>query len=219
MALSYIGNGRLIHNAAAKMEFRASRNEEPVYIRRMPTLHHAEEEAIASHVAALGYSGLDITIADLHNFIQNELNIPESHISEFNNNLCGRAFNVPAGELKINKEAPLSRLIKELTKPSTIHFWTFTANNTETPLPAILLTDTQGLRQMPPPPEVCVKGCPAKEWLTQDRVDFMDTTVRALTRTLMSRQGIQLPQTDAGVTSLPSLVMTLMIVLTVRIYQ
>lgn len=121
--------------------------------------------------------------------------------------------------MKINKEAPLGRLIKELTKPSSIHFWTFTANNTETSLPAILLTDTQGLRQMPPPPEICFKACPAKEWLTQDRIDFMDTTVRALTRTLMSRQGIQLPQSDAGVTSLPSLVMTLMIVLIVRIYQ
>lgn len=119
----------------------------------------------------------------------------------------------------------LNKLIIELTKQDTIHFWTFTIDNaidnttTQLPLPAILITDTQGLRKRPPLPDSCQKGCPINLLLTQDTVDFMDATVKSLTRTLIRRQAS--PVTDSGTSRgiLPSLLVTALLFALVRIYE
>ncbi|KAG7161918.1 putative Peptidase family M28-like 2, partial [Homarus americanus] len=92
-------------------------------------------------------------------------------------------------EMDIKKGSKLTELVKELTKQETINYWAFTVNDTVLSLPAVLLTDTQGLRDIPPMPDSCGNMCGADDLLTTERVDFIDALVKGLVRTLMRRQG------------------------------
>ncbi|XP_042234552.1 uncharacterized protein LOC121874480 [Homarus americanus] len=122
-------------------------------------------------------------------------------------------------EMDIKKGSKLTELVKELTKQETINYWAFTVNDTVLSLPAVLLTDTQGLRDIPPMPDSCGNMCGADDLLTTERVDFIDALVKGLVRTLMRRQGSPIDSPDAGVTSFPSLFMTVLLFIVVRLYQ
>ncbi|XP_071521772.1 uncharacterized protein [Panulirus ornatus] len=114
----------------------------------------------------------------------------------------------------------LNEVMRELTKPESIHFWSFNYNHTSVPLPAVLLTDTQELRVRPPMPAHCNKECPMKDLVTEDRVDFMDSTVRGLTRTLIRRQLHRYPDVPGGgELTLPSLLVTAAVFALVRLLQ
>ncbi|XP_042890145.1 uncharacterized protein LOC122265059 [Penaeus japonicus] len=94
-------------------------------------------------------------------------------------------------DLTLPNKTTMSELLSELTTQDTIHFWSFTNNGTATPLPAVLVTDTETLRQNPPPPCGSLE-CPIESWLTEDREDFLVSTVKALTSTLLKRQASRL---------------------------
>nr|XP_027213712.1 uncharacterized protein LOC113806745 [Penaeus vannamei] len=82
-------------------------------------------------------------------------------------------------------------LFSELTTQDTVHFWSFAANGRVTPLPALLVTDTENLRHAPSPP--CQDPeCPLEDWLTEERHAFLVSTVKALVSTLLKRQAHQL---------------------------
>lgn len=86
-------------------------------------------------------------------------------------------------------------LFSELTTQDTVHFWSFAANGRVTPLPALLVTDTENLRHAPSPP--CQDPeCPLEDWLTEERHAFLVSTVKALVSTLLKRQAHQLSELE-----------------------
>ncbi|XP_037773789.1 uncharacterized protein LOC119569891 [Penaeus monodon] len=114
-----------------------------------------------------------------------------------------------------------NNIISELTTQETVEFWAFQVNGTATPLPAVLISDTEKLRSMPESP--CgTRVCPPKAWLTEEREEFLVATVEGLTNTLLRRQATRLPNPPANsseATSLPSLFTTVVILLIGRFYQ
>ncbi|XP_042882076.1 uncharacterized protein LOC122259390 [Penaeus japonicus] len=113
-----------------------------------------------------------------------------------------------------------NQIISELTTQETIHFWAFNPNGTSRPLPALLITDTEKLRAMPPNP-CSGKVCPPKAWLTDEREEFLVATVKGLTNTLLRRQATRLPaQPDnSSKATLPSLFTVVVLLLLGRFYQ
>ncbi|XP_037775478.1 uncharacterized protein LOC119572435 [Penaeus monodon] len=94
-------------------------------------------------------------------------------------------------DMTLPDNTAISELLSELTTQDTVHFWSFSANGSMTPLPAVLLTDTENLRHAPSNP--CENpACPDEPWLTAEREDFLVSTVKALTNTLLERQARQL---------------------------
>ncbi|XP_047481401.1 uncharacterized protein LOC125033740 isoform X2 [Penaeus chinensis] len=94
-------------------------------------------------------------------------------------------------DMTLPDNTSVSELFSELTTQDTVNFWSFTANGKMTPLPAVLITDTENLRHAPSTPCENV-DCPTENWLTAERQDFLVSTVKALTNTLLERQARQL---------------------------
>ncbi|XP_063604918.1 uncharacterized protein LOC134780239 [Penaeus indicus] len=114
-----------------------------------------------------------------------------------------------------------NHILSELTTQESVEFWSFQVNGTATPLPAILISDTEKLRTMPESP--CgSRVCPPKAWLTEEREEFMEATVKGLTSTLLRRQATHLPDSPGNsseATSLPSLFTTVVFLLIGRFYH
>ncbi|KAK4315691.1 hypothetical protein Pmani_013090 [Petrolisthes manimaculis] len=114
-------------------------------------------------------------------------------------------------DLSIRRGVNMNTMVEELTKQESYHFWTFSNNNNQVPLPAILLTDTQKLRTRAPNPS-CERICRPEDLLTEERVEFMEATTNGLIHFLMRRQGTRKEDLSGAMTSLPS-VFTLPLVL------
>ncbi|XP_063598752.1 uncharacterized protein LOC134775233 isoform X2 [Penaeus indicus] len=102
-------------------------------------------------------------------------------------------------DMTLPDNTSMSELFSELTTQDTVHFWSFTANGKMTPLPAVLITDTENLRHAPTTSCESV-DCPTENWLTAERQDFLVSTVKALTDTLLERQARQLTDLENHLT-------------------
>ncbi|XP_042864085.1 uncharacterized protein LOC122248255 [Penaeus japonicus] len=92
-------------------------------------------------------------------------------------------------DMTLPNKTTMSELLSELTTQDTIHFWSFTNNGTATPLPAVLVTDTETLRQNPAP---CGSHMSNRELADGRPGRFSHSTVKALTSTLLKRQASRL---------------------------
>ncbi|XP_050709039.1 uncharacterized protein LOC126993907 isoform X3 [Eriocheir sinensis] len=107
-------------------------------------------------------------------------------------------------------------IIELIVESDSVHFWTFTDDMGEPiHLPAILLTDTASFRSNPK--DGC-STCRPVDLLTEERLEFVNATVRATTRFLLDRQATLLPPKESNaVSSLPSILMTALMMCLVRL--
>ncbi|XP_050709032.1 uncharacterized protein LOC126993907 isoform X1 [Eriocheir sinensis] len=112
----------------------------------------------------------------------------------------------------------LDPMIELIVECDNIHFWAFKDDrNNSIALPALLLTDTATFRSNPK--EGC-STCRPVDLLTEERLEFVNATVRATTRFLLDRQATLLPPKESNaVSSLPSILMTALMMCLVRLYM
>lgn len=125
-------------------------------------------------------------------------------------------------DMTLPEDTNMNQLSNELSAQDSAHFWSFTYNNEPRPLPAILITDTEQLRDNP-----CSRDCTCSSSntcpvLTEEREEFLTATITALTNTLLRRQGERLPEpkdNGSSVASMPSLLTTVLVLLLGKLYQ
>lgn len=119
-------------------------------------------------------------------------------------------------DLQLRTGMNFDDMVKRFVKSENIHFWSFKDDtNTTVPLPAILLTDTGSFRNLPPNCDTCHP----MDMLTEERTEFVEATIKATTNFLFKRQATLLPETDSAVSSLPSAIMTALMLCLVRLYM
>jgi len=105
-------------------------------------------------------------------------------------------------ELKMRKKMPFyledlemegrpSSIVSYLDHQAHYHFWNFKDNSTNKliSLPAVLLTDTENERDLPINEACAGKLCnQLKEYMTDERKQFVDATVNGIVSTLLQRQ-------------------------------
>ncbi|XP_066985755.1 uncharacterized protein [Macrobrachium rosenbergii] len=109
------------------------------------------------------------------------MKLKDQFTTNYNTERIKRPFRLE--DMTLPESLSMSRLLASLTRQETIHFWTYEHHNITAPLPALLLTDTETLREVP-----LMNNCTDLCQLTPEREEFLTTTTLALTRTLLARQ-------------------------------
>lgn len=121
-------------------------------------------------------------------------------------------------DMKLHSGMKYDNMVEEFVKSDNIHFWKakdFAGNSIA--LPALLLTDTKSFRRMK---STCITDpCRPIEEVTEERTEFVEATVEAVTTFLFNRQATLLPEQSSGVSSLPSAIMTGLMLVLVRLYM
>lgn len=130
-----------------------------------------------------------------------------------------RAERFRLEDMRLQSGMKFDNLLGDFVKSDNIHFWNAKdANNDTVQLPALLLTDTKGFRTMKK--ECVTDPCRAVDMLTEERLEFVEATVRSVTTFLFNRQTTRLPeQPSSGMSSLPSAIMTGLMFALVRLHM
>lgn len=121
-------------------------------------------------------------------------------------------------DMKLHDGVFLDDFVKQVVRSENIHFWRFIDDKNATiQLPALLLTDTASLRRSPI--DNCDK-CRPVDLLTEERIEFLEATVKATTDFLFNRQATLLPEVSGSKAAfIPSMLMTTLMLCLVRLYM
>ncbi|MPC51347.1 hypothetical protein E2C01_045191 [Portunus trituberculatus] len=130
-----------------------------------------------------------------------------------------RAERFRLEDMRLQSGMKFDNLLGEFVKSDNIHFWNAKdASNRTVQLPALLLTDTKAFRNMEK--ECVTDPCRAVDLVTEERLEFVEATVRSVTTFLFNRQTTRLPeQPSSGMSNLPSAIMTVLMFALVRLHM
>ncbi|XP_063845868.1 uncharacterized protein LOC135091811 [Scylla paramamosain] len=123
-------------------------------------------------------------------------------------------------DMKLSSGVKFDNLLEQFTKSDNIHFWNAKDFNGEPiQLPALLLTDTKNSRTLST--TNCITDpCRPVELVTEERTEFVEATVKGVTTFLFNRQATRLPyEPSSSMSSLPSAIMTVLMLALVRLYM
>lgn len=152
--------------------------------------------------------------------MEKSLKLKDQYSGNYNKDRLSRPYRLE--DMTLPKSLPTNKLLASFTHQESIHFWTFTDptknDSIPLPLPAVLLTDTEELRRIPMM-EGCDKGCPGRMIFTDERKQFLESTTIGLLRTLLARQAKPFVGAGNMVTTIPSLIISMVMMLMAFKYQ